>query len=145
MNIRSATIDDIPAMIAMERASPEASHWSLTTYQEIFSGPIPRVALVSEDNNVAGFLVARTLPDEWEIENIVVAHDHRRHGSGSLLLEELLHRAALESPVKILLEVRESNAAARSLYQRFSFKQVSVREGYYEHPDEDAIVYSLIL
>jgi ribosomal-protein-alanine acetyltransferase len=145
MNIRSATIDDISAMIAMERASPEASHWSVNAYQQIFTGAAARVALVADENGVTGFLVARILPGDWEIENIVVASDHRRRGYGSLLLKEMLDRARSESPVNILLEVRESNAAARSLYQRFTFKQVSVRTRYYEHPDEDAIVYSLIL
>jgi [ribosomal protein S18]-alanine N-acetyltransferase len=145
MHIRPATSNDIPAMLAIEKASPEASHWSLNTYQQIFTGTAVRLALivVDEDDDVAGFLVARLVPGEWELENIVIASHNRRCGYGSLLLEQLLYRARLESPTKISLEVRESNAPARSLYEQFSFRQLSTRSGYYEHPKEDAIVYAL--
>ena len=40
----------------------------------------------------------------------------------------------------VFLEVRESNAAARSLYQKAGFVQVGIRFGYYSHPVESGIV-----
>ncbi|MEE8547256.1 MAG: ribosomal-protein-alanine N-acetyltransferase RimI, partial [bacterium] len=42
------------------------------------------------------------------------------------------------------LEVRVSNAAARSLYKGFGFREVGVRESYYAD-GEDAVVLGLEL
>jgi ribosomal-protein-alanine N-acetyltransferase len=41
----------------------------------------------------------------------------------------------------VLLEVRESNAAAQRLYLSAGFKQTGRRKGYYTRPAEDAILY----
>jgi ribosomal-protein-alanine N-acetyltransferase len=47
----------------------------------------------------------------------------------------------------LFLEVRPSNAAAKALYSRFGFRQVSLRRGYYPAHDgrEDALVLALAL
>jgi ribosomal-protein-alanine N-acetyltransferase len=42
-----------------------------------------------------------------------------------------------------LLEVRESNASARGLYEKQGFREAGRRRGYYTDPVEDAILYSL--
>jgi ribosomal-protein-alanine N-acetyltransferase len=39
-----------------------------------------------------------------------------------------------------LLEVRESNAAARTLYARWGFTVAGRRKRYYSHPTEDALL-----
>ena len=41
----------------------------------------------------------------------------------------------------ILLEVRESNSAARKLYEKCGFVQSGRRQRYYKQPEEDAILY----
>jgi ribosomal-protein-alanine N-acetyltransferase len=41
------------------------------------------------------------------------------------------------------LEVRESNLAARSLYGKFGFREVSRRPGYYQDTGEAAVVMRL--
>jgi ribosomal-protein-alanine N-acetyltransferase len=41
------------------------------------------------------------------------------------------------------LEVRPSNAAARTLYASFGFKEVGRRPGYYDDTKEDAILLAL--
>ena len=43
----------------------------------------------------------------------------------------------------ILLEVRESNTAARSLYDSLGFRPVGVRKNYYKNPVENAILMDL--
>jgi [ribosomal protein S18]-alanine N-acetyltransferase len=147
MTIRLATAEDIPVLLTIERESLSASHWSAEKYQQIFSHSSPsRIALVkSEVGKIQGFLVARTLGDEWELENIAVSLPARRQGIGTLLLQELLNRAKREKASKILLEVRQSNLEARSLYRKFGFQESGVRAGYYQFPDESAITYRICL
>jgi ribosomal-protein-alanine N-acetyltransferase len=41
----------------------------------------------------------------------------------------------------VFLEVRESNAAARTLYENAGFEQTGRRRSYYTSPLEDAILY----
>ena len=88
-----------------------------------------------------GFLVARRVVSEWELENIVVAPEVRRKGCGQRLLDALLVHAANTNSDSIFLEVRESNAAARALYHRAGFRQTGQRKSYYTNPAEDAILY----
>ena len=57
----------------------------------------------------------------------------------------LLRRAQSEGATAIFLEVRESNHAARSLYEKWAFSESGRRPRYYTQPEEDAIVYRLAL
>jgi len=96
--------------------------------------------LVLEDQNtILAFLVARAVTFEWELENIVVAS--RRKGLGSLILNEFLNMARQEKAEAIFLEVRESNSAARSFYEKLAFEMTGRRPNYYTDPEEAAIVY----
>jgi ribosomal-protein-alanine N-acetyltransferase len=45
----------------------------------------------------------------------------------------------------MLLEVRVDNMAARRLYERFGFEQISVRRGYYQPGGVDGLVMRLRL
>ena len=58
------------------------------------------------------------------------------------MLEELFDLCAQQEVGKVLLDVRESNAAARSLYEHAGFKEDGVRQKFYENPVEDAILMS---
>jgi len=149
MTIRPATLDDIPSLIGVERQCSCASHWSEEQYREAFALRVNRLILVamrvSSGNGfeVAGFLVARHLAPEWELENIAVAPEARRSGLGMQLLNALLTRARETNSQSVFLEVRESNAAARALYEKVGFRQTGRRKAYYTGPPEDAILYHL--
>jgi ribosomal-protein-alanine N-acetyltransferase len=113
------------------------------------------------DFAVVGFLVAHHLASEhvasepvasepvaseWELENIVVSPTARRRGLGKRLLDRLFAFARQTSPgeaqgTSVFLEVRQSNAAARTLYERVGFQQIGRRKSYYKDPSEDAILY----
>jgi [ribosomal protein S18]-alanine N-acetyltransferase len=155
--IRKATSDDISFMMRIERDCATAVHWTEQQYRELFdttaAGGVSRHALVAEtapssseadphDAIPLGFLVARYLPPEWELENIIVAPSARRKGIGEQLLEGLLHAARETHSVSVFLEVRESNAAVRALYEKLGFYETGRRKSYYTSPLEDAILYS---
>lgn len=80
------------------------------------------------------------LPD-MEIYNIAVDPSERRKGLGKKLLELSLEAARLTSIERILLEVRESNTAARALYEGAGFVSHGRRKSYYSAPPEDAVLY----
>jgi len=141
--IRPATPGDIPSMRALEQQSESAAHWAEREYDALFAaGAPPRVSLVAIENEsqtMCGFAIARCATDEWEIENVVVALEERKRGMGSRLIGELLVRARSAGATSVLLEVRESNRAARRLYEKLGFSQQARRSSYYRDPEEDAL------
>jgi ribosomal-protein-alanine N-acetyltransferase len=143
MHIRRATPADIPAMMALEKRAATAAHWSVEQYETAVANQAPsRVVLVIEEEaGIQGFIVGKALDEEWEVENIAVAGSARRHGLGTRLLGEFLDSARGRGAQAILLEVRESNLAARRLYEKWAFVESGRRKRYYHEPEEDAIVY----
>lgn len=159
MLIRPGTIADIPSIIKLERQSATAGHWTEEQYRQAFEREgARRLVLVAEDprfvpvqegpnpeTSPLGFLVALHLAPEWELENIVVAPAVRRKGLGRPLLDALLTAAKETNSSCVFLEVRESNSAARTLYETAGFEQTGRRASYYANPSEDAILYRLTL
>ena len=149
LNIRPATTADIPEIMSLERQSATAGHWTEEQYRLAFKaeGALRLLLVVeasssfgAEGPHLLGFLIAHQLAPEWELENLVVAPTARRKGLGKRLLEALLE-AARETSSSVFLEVRESNAAARALYENAGFEQTGRRPSYYTSPLEDAILY----
>jgi ribosomal-protein-alanine N-acetyltransferase len=150
MLIRAAVPDDVPQIMSLAQQSETAAHWSAREYDALFAPEAPeRVALVafeeSQSAAVAGFVIARCGTDEWEIENVVVDPGLRRQGIGQLLIEGVLREAKKSGAIAVVLEVRESNAAARALYSKAGFTEQGRRPKYYHDPEEDAVLMRLAL
>lgn len=146
--IRTATLDDVPYIRALEQQAETAAHWSSREYDALFSPEAPRrVVLVAtgeaDQSHLCGFIVARCGIDEWEIENVVVAEEQRRCGLGSALVGRLLQQAWESGITSVLLEVRPSNAAARRLYEKLGFSRAGRRPEYYREPSEDALLLKI--
>lgn len=126
---------------------PTLVHWSEESYQAVFRpGAADRILwVVEDDGQLEAFLIARFSAIECELENLVVAAARRRRGFGSQLLESLIASARERNVERILLEVRESNLAARELYGKFGFFPNGKRKAYYNRPQEDAILFALSL
>ena len=139
VTIRSAVLDDVPALLAIEREAASAAHWTREQYGRLVETGI---VLVAEDGgNISGFLCAKHVAGDWEIENMVVAKQGRRRGLGGALLDELLRRARNDGGAAVWLEVRESNHPARRLYEKHGFRETGRRGGYYRDPVEDAVLH----
>jgi ribosomal protein S18 acetylase RimI-like enzyme len=145
-------------MIELEQKCPTAAHWTQRQYHVALrtddSGGSQRLVLVVDRNSETGrvsearetpellaFLVAHHLGPEWELENLVVAPTARRKGLGARLVGVLLSHAREAGSGHVFLEVRESNQAARILYEKSGFEETGRRSGYYLDPLEDAILY----
>jgi len=145
-HVRPATRAEVPAIIALEQSAASAAHWSEESYRHIFDhGGPPRIALVRQESDgvLAGFVIARVTGGDCELENIVVPNSAQRQGIGSALLQALRAAAREQGVTRILLEVRESNAPARALYEKCGFKVTARRTFYYANPIEDALIYTL--
>ena len=129
--------------MALADQAPGAARWSAEQYKKIFDDSLPRrIALVAEERSaICAFLVANIVDTEREIENVVVADSHRRQGIGKQLLEEFLRVSQNNGTKTIFLEVRDSNLAAKKLYENCGFVENGGRPGYYREPNEDAILY----
>jgi ribosomal-protein-alanine N-acetyltransferase len=116
-------------------------------YEAVFEpGAAERTMWVVEENSqLYAFLVARFDGAECELENLVVLESHRRSGLGSQLMRSLIGLSRERSIQRILLEVRESNYAARALYEKLNFQPIGRRRGYYGQPPEDALLFALSL
>jgi tRNA threonylcarbamoyladenosine biosynthesis protein TsaB len=140
-HVRSAALNDVPGILAIERQAPNAAHWTPDEYNRSVEGGVVLVAEIS--GHVCGFVCANAVAGEWEIENIVVAGEFLRRGVANQLMRGLIQRAQGGLASAILLEVRESNVAARRLYRKCGFQDVGRRRSYYSQPPEDSILYAL--
>jgi [ribosomal protein S18]-alanine N-acetyltransferase len=149
VQIRPATLADVPSMIRLDRQSATAGHWTEDQYRQALESVgasrllfvIDEPSLSEAPTGVLAFLIAQHIHPEWELENIVVAATARRKGLGKRLLQSLLSIARESNSDSVFLEVRESNTAARTLYEQVGFAQTGRRTSYYTNPQEDAVLY----
>jgi ribosomal-protein-alanine N-acetyltransferase len=141
LTIRPAALNDLPAILAIEKRADAAAHWTSGQYEKLLENGV--VLVDEEAATLRGFICAKAVAGEWEIENVVVAPEFLRRGIASKLVCALIQRAKEEAGSVILLEVRESNLPARRLYEKHGFRAVGHRRAYYRDPAEDAILYAL--
>jgi [ribosomal protein S18]-alanine N-acetyltransferase len=141
VSIRLASLNDVPAILALEQKTPAAAHWTSKQYRKSVASSL--VLLAEDASQLCGFLCAHTMADEWEIENMVVAAEFLRCGIGTELVHEAIRRARSGAASAIYLEVRESNLPARRLYEKQGFREIGRRPAYYRNPSEGAILYAL--
>jgi ribosomal-protein-alanine N-acetyltransferase len=143
VRVRPAELADLPRLVEIASHSATAAQWNHAEYLKLFSQETQqgRTALVVEqEGSVVGFIIARQVEDEWEIENIAVTGPARRCGLGTRLLGEFLNLVLKRGGKTVFLEVRESNLAARALYGKWAFLEAGRRKMYYQDPPEDALI-----
>jgi ribosomal-protein-alanine N-acetyltransferase len=133
-----AQIDDV---LVIEEAA-FTSPWTRAMYlAELENHGVSFCFLAKDDDGRAvGFCSVWRVADELHINNLAVLPEVRRGGIGSALLEHVLRHGADSGAQRATLEVRQSNDAARILYERFGFTVAGGRRAYYSKPVEDALV-----
>ena len=111
--------------------------WSENSFYDEAENRLADYFVAKEDGKIVGYGGIWLVADEGQITNIAVLPEYRKMGIASRLLERLIECAEGKS---IVLEVRESNAAAISLYEKHGFKNAGVRKNFYHSPVENAII-----
>lgn len=142
--LRPMTADDIPSVLAFERAAcPHPSHaWSEDNYRSsLASGYWMRVCCVP-GGQIAGVCIAMFGVDELHLLNIAVGASHQGRGLARWMLDFLVDLCRAHRLPAIWLEVRPSNVRARALYTRQGYVDIGWRKGYYPAGEgrEDALV-----
>lgn len=147
LRLRKMEFSDISRVLEIDRLSFTLP-WTENNFRfEVTENPASRpwVADVIQDGSqtVAAMAVIWIILDEAHIGTIAVHPDFRRSGIGSRFLASILLAAKAEGVEKAFLEVRSSNHAARTLYQKFGFVEDGLRRHYYSDNGEDAVMMAL--
>lgn len=138
--IRSMRRGDVAAVTALE-AETFSMPWSDATFRGLMRRKdVDALVAVESDDTLAGYAVAWGVLDQGELANLCIRPEYFGSGLAVRMLEEVLARLAARGVSQCFLEVRESNARARSFYERHGFREVGRRKRYYVEPEEDALV-----
>ena len=139
MKINDASVELLDEIAAME-VRAFAVPWSKKTFEGAFGAETVSIFAAMEDDTLLGYACLLVIAPEGELMNIAVDDCYRGRGIGSALMEAVLERASVLGAEDVFLEVRDSNAPARHLYEKHGFEILGRRKKYYQKPVEDAIL-----
>ena len=144
MDIKPMTVRHIPAIAALERRC-FSTPWSEAALTEELNNPLAVFRVAMAGDIVVGYTGMHHILEDGFITNVAVHPDCRRQRIGAALLDALIGYGREHDLSRLTLEVRESNKAAKALYEKTGFVQEGKRPDFYQHPAEDAMIYSLFL
>ena len=103
----------------------------LSSYN-ITINPFNKILVYMDGNTILGFIDYSKMYENMEINYIFVIEQYRNKGIASKLLEYVINNNDFSN---ITLEVNINNTNAIKLYEKFNFKTVSIRKGYYNGID----------
>ena len=142
MKVERMTAAQLDGVCALENAC-FVHPWSRQSLQESLENDNALFFTATENGEVIGYIGMSYVLDEGYLYNVAVAPHYRRRGVGSALIRTLVTWCKKENFVFLTLEVRQGNAAARSLYEAFGFVKVGERKNYYTEPTENAVLMTL--
>ena len=142
---RRMTAADLDAVVAIEKTI-YPHPWTRGNFSDSLAAGY-HCWIAECGGETAGYSVVMIAAGEAHLLNLSVASPWQRRGVGRELLGFVLKLAREQRAERILLEVRPSNGAARSLYAAAGFAEIATRRGYYpaDRSREDAIVLELAL
>ena len=131
-----AHIDDVVLLEKLCFSSP----WTKNMLQGELENSAAHYIVCIAENKVIGYGGFWYTPGGADITNVAVHPEYRRMGFGEKLLKHMINLSSELGADNMTLEVRASNEAARTLYEKYGFKSVGVRKRYYADNGEDAII-----
>ena len=140
--LRKVRVEDAPRLAAID-AETNPSPWSASAFRDSLKSSRGLV-LCGDDAEVLGFVIYTAVAGACEILELAVTVPARQRGVGRRLLDAATAEAVSEGARRCILEVRESNVAARALYAGAGFLIDGRRKAYYRTAEgrEDALLMS---
>jgi ribosomal-protein-alanine N-acetyltransferase len=121
------------------------SPWSLSAFRQEVNCALSHLWALLINTSFAGYICFWMFGGEIHLMNIAVHPLRRGKGLGSHLLNRMIEEGIAKGVETAWLEVRPSNLAAKGLYEKAGFKEISRRPQYYRDTNEDGIVMALSL
>ncbi len=159
-SVRAMRAEDVPACAAIEASAPDA--WGAEALAEELRQPTARLFVAEVGGaaqgarpaaqgaealpppgaagTIAALAVFQLVWDEANLYTVVTAPDFRRQGAAHALLGGAFAALAEAGARTVFLEVRAQNRAARALYTALGFETVGLRRGFYQNPNDDAVL-----
>ena len=96
----------------------------------------------ANEDALKGYILVEETIDIVNIIGVYTEEAYRKQGVASKLLRHIID-SYKDNKEKLMLEVRSKNIPAISLYEKFGFKRIYVRENYYK--DDDALIMEMVL
>lgn len=136
MNIRLMTEKDLPQVISLQhQLFKQQFNFEDYVQDKMFHYGI----VIEETDQVVGYLVGQIIFEMSDLYYVAVHPNYRSRGYGKLLVDQFIQDAYKNDGDTMSLEVRMSNQAAISLYEKCGFISVGTRARYYAD-GEDALL-----
>jgi len=141
--IRPMAENDLEAVLAIEEGS-FSTPWHREHFEHEMTSPHSFPFVVEYNGIVIGYVCLMSLFEEAQILDIAVAPEQRGRGIARILMDYAVSVAREKDAELLALEVRASNGAAITLYERCGFVRTGLRQKYYEGRD-DAVLMEMSL
>lgn len=133
--------EDVPAVSEIEAAAYGEHHWSRDSFYSEINNKIAKYYTARiPTGEIAGYIGTWHIVDEAHITTIATAPEYLRQHIAECLIVKSLEDCYNEFIKYITLEVRVSNIPAIKLYEKYGFKSLGTRKGYYQDNNEDALI-----
>lgn len=141
LKITTLSHDHLSAILELDKEC-FSGLWSKEGYQREIDSPASEIKGIFSQKTgtkLLGMGCFWSILEEAHITILAVNSQYRRQGMGAALLYSLIKTACDRNLERATLEVRASNQAAISLYEKFGFKTAGRRKRYYKD-NEDALI-----
>jgi [ribosomal protein S18]-alanine N-acetyltransferase len=140
ITIKQMQKSDVEEVLKIEEQAYGEHHWSRDSFYGELANELAHYYCAFCENELAGYAGSWRVVEEAHITTIAVKSEFKRKKIAEALLNKILNDC-YENEIKYLtLEVRVSNIPAISLYEKYRFKSLGKRKGYYQNNNEDALI-----
>lgn len=146
LELRPLTVNLLPAVVDLDQQC-FGGLWTLDGYRRELDSPNSEILVIQpgtespdRESRALGLGCYWAILEEAHLTILAIAPDYQGRGLGQALLWALLASARKRGLERATLEVRASNQAALSLYQKYGFTEAGRRRRYYPDTQEDALI-----
>lgn len=141
VKVRRMSQDDLNQVMEIEKLSYPNHHWSKDSFYNELNNKLAYYYCISDqEDKVLAYIGYWHILEEAHVTTLAVHPSCRNKQLAQILLITMI-KDCYEKMIKyITLEVRESNIAAISLYEKLGFSSVGQRKNYYQDNGESALI-----
>ena len=136
MIIKKINNNELFCLLGIEKKFfSNSDFYSIKQLKEMFKNKNYNFIGIYENKILIGYVIVMNIDQECEIIQIAIEKQHQKNNYGSFLIKYLQ-----EKYLKITLEVNNKNKIAINFYLKNKFKQIAVRNKYYNNVDDALIL-----